>query len=172
MEGYGLTETSPVVSANEYHRQVFGTTGRIIPGIETGIQNTDSKEIITIQTYQSFDPNFESEEGEIIIRGHCIMKGYWNKPEETAAVIDKDGWFHTGDVGRFHKGYLQITDRIKNMLVNSFGKNVYPTPVENIYLKSSKIEQIFLVGDKREYITAFIVPSREVLQETFNLDEA
>lgn len=172
MEGYGLTETSPVVSANEYHRQVFGTTGRIIPRIEVGIQNSDTKEMITIQTYQSFDPAFQSGEGEIVIRGHCVMKGYWNKPEETAAVIDTEGWLHTGDVGRFYKGCLQITDRIKNMLVNSFGKNIYPTPVENIYLKSSKIDQIFLIGDKKEYITAFIVPSKEHLMETFNLEEA
>ena len=97
------------------------------------------------------------------------MKGYWNKPEETASVIDSEGWFHTGDIGRFFKGNLQITDRLKNMLVNAYGKNIYPTPVENTYLKSSKIEQVFLIGDKREYITAIIVPSRETLQETFNL---
>jgi long-chain acyl-CoA synthetase len=100
------------------------------------------------------------------------MKGYWNKPEETAAVIDADGWFHTGDVGKFYKGNLKITDRIKNMIVNSFGKNVYPTPIENTYLKSAKIDQIFLIGDKQEYITAIIVPSKESLQEQFNLTES
>jgi long-chain acyl-CoA synthetase len=171
LEGFGLTETSPVMSVTENERVIYGTVGRIIPRIEVGIQNVDTKEIYTIQTHDTFNKNYQSEEGEIIVRGHCVMKGYWNKPEETANVIDPDGWFHTGDIGRFYKGNLQITDRLKNMLVNAYGKNIYPTPVENTYMKSSRIEQIFLVGDKREYITAIIVPSREVLQETFNLTE-
>lgn len=171
LEGFGLTETSPVMSVTEYHRQVYGTVGRIIPGIEVGIQDTDTRKIIAIQSHNSFKENFECEEGEIIVRGHCVMKGYWNKPEETAEVIDPDGWFHTGDIGRFYKGNLQITDRLKNMLVNAYGKNIYPTPVENTYLKSPKIEQIFLVGDKREYITALIIPSKETLQEQFGLTE-
>jgi len=99
------------------------------------------------------------------------MKGYWNKPEETAAAIDPEGWFHTGDIGRFFKGNLQITDRLKNMLVNAYGKNIYPTPVENTYLKSPRIEGVFLIGDKREYITAIIIPAKETLQETFGLKE-
>jgi long-chain acyl-CoA synthetase len=172
LEGFGLTETSPVVTVTEYNRQVYGTTGRVIPGIEIGIQNIDNKEIYTAQTYESFNPEFQSEEGEIIIRGHCIMKGYFNKPEETAAAIDPQGWFHTGDIGRFYKGNLQITDRLKNMLVNSYGKNIYPTPVENTYLKSPRIEGVFLIGDKREYITAIIIPAKETMQETFNLDNA
>jgi long-chain acyl-CoA synthetase len=171
LEGFGLTETSPVMSVTENERVIYGTVGRIIPRIEVGIQNVDTKQIYTIQTHDTFNKNYQSEEGEIIVRGHCVMKGYWNKPEETANVIDPDGWFHTGDIGRFYKGNLQITDRLKNMLVNAYGKNIYPTPVENTYMKSSRIEQIFLVGDKREYITAIIVPSREVLQETFNLNE-
>ncbi len=172
LEGYGLTETSPVMSVTEYNRQIYGTVGRIIPRIEVAIQNIETRKIYTIQTHDTFKPGFHSEEGEIITRGHCVMKGYWNKPEETRNVIDEDGWFHTGDIGRFYQGNLQITDRLKNMLVSSFGKNVYPMPVENTYLKSLKIEQIFLIGDKREYITAFIIPSKELLQETFNLDEA
>lgn len=171
LEGFGLTETSPVMSVTEYHRQVYGTVGRIIPGIEVAIQNVDTKHIYTIQTHESFNENFASEEGEIIVRGHCVMKGYWNKPEETASVIDEEGWFHTGDIGRIYKGNLQITDRLKNMIVNAYGKNVYPTPVENTYLKSHKIEQVFLIGDKREFITAIVVPSKETLQETFGLKE-
>jgi len=169
LEGYGLTETSPVVTVTEAERQVYGTVGRVLPGIEIGIQNVETQEIYTIQTHESFHPTFESEEGEIIIRGHCIMKGYWNKPEETNHVIDGQGWFHTGDIGRFYKGNLMITDRLKNMLVNAFGKNIYPTPVENTYLKSKRIEQIFLVGDRREYIAAIIVPNQELLKETFQL---
>ncbi|MDB5143474.1 MAG: long-chain fatty acid--CoA ligase [Mucilaginibacter sp.] len=171
LEGFGLTETSPVMAVTENERVIYGTVGRIIPRIEVGIQNVDTKEIYTIQTHNNFNVNYQSEEGEIIVRGHCVMKGYWNKPEETAMVIDPDDWFHTGDIGRFYKGNLQITDRIKNMLVNAYGKNIYPTPVENTYLKSTRIEQVFLVGDKREYITAIIVPSRETLQETFGLTD-
>lgn len=171
LEGFGLTETSPVMSVTEYDRQIYGTVGRILPGIEVGIQDIDTRTIHTIQTHQSFNENIESPEGEIIVRGHCVMKGYWNKEEETALVIDKDCWFHTGDIGQFHRGNLKITDRIKNILVNSYGKNIYPTPVENTYLKSQKIEQIFLIGDKREYITAIVVPSKESLQETFDFTE-
>ncbi len=171
LEGFGLTETSPVMAVTENDRVIYGTVGRIIPRIEVAIQNVDTKEIYTIQTHNTFKEDFQSEEGEIIVRGHCVMKGYWDKPEETATVIDPEGWFHTGDIGRFYKGNLQITDRLKNMLVNAYGKNVYPTPVENTYLKSPRIEQVFLVGDKREYITAIIVPSREALQETFNLSD-
>jgi long-chain acyl-CoA synthetase len=169
LEGFGLTETSPVMAVTEDHRIIIGTVGRIIPGIEVAIQNVDTKKIYTIQTHDNFKPEFTSEEGEIIVRGHCVMKGYWRKPEETAAVIDSEGWFHTGDIGRFYKGNLQITDRLKNMLVNAYGKNIYPTPVENTYLKSPKIEHVFLLGDKREYITAILVPGSELLQETFHL---
>jgi long-chain acyl-CoA synthetase len=135
------------------------------------IQNPETKEIITTQTYESFEPNFESAEGEILVKGPNVMKGYWNLPEQTAAAIDADGWLHTGDVGKFYKGYLKITDRIKNILVNSFGKNVYPTPIENAYLKSNRIEQIFLIGDKQEYLTAIIVPSKEEMKEVFKVDE-
>ncbi len=166
-EGYGLTETSPLVTVNEPHRQVFGAVGRVGRLNEVAIQNPETKEIITIQTYDSYHPEFECGEGEILVRGRNVMKGYWNLPEATAEAIDKDGWLHTGDVGKFYKGYLKITDRIKNILVNSFGKNIYPTPIENTYLKSNKIEQIFLIGDRQEYLTAIIVPSKEELKEVF-----
>lgn len=172
LEGFGLTETSPVISVTEYERQVYGTVGRVIPGIEIGIQNIDTKSIVNIQTHESFNPEYTSEEGEIIVRGHCVMQGYFNKPAETAAAIDKHNWFHTGDIGRFYKGNLQITDRLKNMIVNAYGKNIYPTPVENVYLQSLKIEQVFLIGDKREYLTAIIIPNREVMMEKFHLSEA
>jgi long-chain acyl-CoA synthetase len=171
LEGFGLTETSPVMSVTEYDRQVYGTVGRVIPGIEVGIQNPDTKEMINIQTHDTFQPDFECEEGEVVVRGHCVMQGYFNKPAETAEAIDKNNWFHTGDIGRFYKGNLQITDRIKNMIVNAYGKNVYPSPVENIYLKSLKIEQVFLIGDKREYLTAIIIPNPESLSEQFQLTE-
>ncbi|MFN5920779.1 MAG: AMP-binding protein, partial [Bacteroidota bacterium] len=171
-EGYGLTETSPLVTVNEPNRQVFGAVGRVGKGCEVAIQNPDTKEIYTIQTNASFDPNFESPEGEILVRGQNVMKGYWNLPKETAEAIDNEGWLHTGDVGKFYKGYLKITDRIKNIIVNSFGKNVYPTPIENTYLKSNRIEQLFLIGDKQEYLTAIIVPSREELKDVFKFNDA
>ncbi len=171
LEGYGLTETSPVMAVTEFERQVYGTVGRVLPGMTVAIQNPDTRETITAQTYDSFRDDFECAEGEIILKGPNVMKGYWNKPEDTAAVIDDEGWFHTGDIGKFYKGNLKITDRIKNMLVNSYGKNVYPTPIENIYLQSNRIDQLFLIGDKREYITAIVVPSKENMMETFQLSE-
>lgn len=169
MEGYGLTETSPFVCVNEYERQVFGTVGRIAPGNTVCLKNPDTGEIITEQTYDSQDFEFESGEGEICIKGPNVMMGYWNKPEDTAKVIDADGWFHTGDIGKFYKGNLKITDRIKNMIVNAYGKNIYPAPVENVYLRSNKIEQIFLIGDKREHLTAIVIPSKEELIEQFKI---
>ncbi|MGZ3777278.1 MAG: AMP-dependent synthetase/ligase, partial [Mucilaginibacter sp.] len=84
LEGFGLTETSPVMAVTENERVIYGTVGRIIPRIEVAIQNVDTKQIYTIQTHDNFKPDFQSEEGEIIVRGHCVMKGYWHKPEETA----------------------------------------------------------------------------------------
>lgn len=171
-EGYGLTETSPLVTVNEFHRQVFGTVGRVGKGCSVAIQNPDTKAIYTVQTFDSFEPDFESAEGEILVKGPNVMKGYYNHPEQTAEAIDKDGWLHTGDVGKFYKGYLKITDRIKNIIVNSFGKNVYPTPIENAYLKSNKIEQIFLIGDKQEYLTAIVVPSKEEMKDVFKYKES
>jgi long-chain acyl-CoA synthetase len=170
-EGFGLTETSPFITVNEFHRQIYGTVGRVAPRQQVAIQNVDTKELITIQNYKSYEPNFASAEGEILAKGPNIMKGYWNNPEETAKVFDADGWFHTGDIGRFDRGYLKITDRLKNMLVTSLGKNIYPTQLENNYLKSQKIEQIFIIGDKREYVSAIVVPSREELEREFGLKE-
>jgi long-chain acyl-CoA synthetase len=169
LEGFGLTETSPVMSVTEYHRQVYGTVGRVIPGIEIGIQDIETKHMVSVQTHDTFKEDFTCEEGEIVVRGHCVMQGYFNKPAETAEAIDRDQWFHTGDIGRFYMGNLQITDRLKNMIVNAYGKNVYPTPVENTYLKSLKVDQVFLIGDKREYLTAIVIPNQENLQEAFNL---
>ena len=119
-----------------------------------------------------FQPDFESEAGEIWMKGPNLMKGYWNMDAETQKVIDPQGWFHTGDIGKFHKGYLKITDRIKNIIVNAYGKNIYPMQVENVYLVSRKIEQIFIIGDQRDYLTAIIVPSKEELAETFQKPDA
>jgi len=164
-EGYGLTETSPFVTVNEFERQVYGTVGRVAPRQYVAIQNIETKEIITIQHYDSFNPDFVSEEGEILTKGPNVMKGYWQNEAETKNVFDEDGWFHTGDIGKFEKGYLKITDRLKNMLKTSLGKNIYPTQIENVYLQSDRIEQIFIIGDKREFLTAIIVPNKETAEE-------
>lgn len=166
-EGYGLTETSPFISVNEFDRQIFGTVGRIGPRQQVAIQNLENYELITVQDYHSFNPNFYCEEGEILVKGPNVMQGYWRKEEDTQKVFDSDSWFHTGDVGHFTQGYLKITDRIKNMLKTSLGKNIYPTPIENIYLQSPKIEQIFIIGDKREYITAILYPNLEEIKSQF-----
>ena len=168
-QGYGLTETSPFVSVNEFERQVHGTSGRVAPRQQVAIQDIETKELVTVQTYDSFKPDFESGEGEILCKGPNIMKGYYNNPAETALVMDADGWFHTGDIGKFEKGYLKITDRYKNMLKTSLGKNIYPTPIENTYLQSDKIEQIFIIGDKKEYVTAIIIPKEDHLKDFFGL---
>ena len=169
-QGYGLTETSPFVTVNEFDRQIHGTSGRVAPRQEVAIQNIDTKAIITIQTYNSFKPDFSSEEGEILCKGPNIMLGYYNRPDETAIVMDNEGWFHTGDIGKFERGYLKITDRYKNMLKTSLGKNIYPTPIENTYLQSDKIEQIFIIGDKREYVTAIVIPKEDALKEFYGLN--
>ncbi len=170
-QGYGLTETSPFVSVNEFERQVHGTSGRVAPRQQVAIQDIETKQMLTIQTYDSFRPDFESGEGEILCKGPNIMLGYYNNPEETALVMDADGWFHTGDIGKFEKGYLKITDRYKNMLKTSLGKNIYPTPIENTYLQSEKIEQIFIIGDKKEYVTAIIIPKEDHLKDFFGLNK-
>jgi len=171
MEGYGLTETSPVVSVNPLERQVYGTIGRILPGVRVAIQNPDTKEIYIEAGYEDYDKKINSPEGEILVKGDNVMKGYWKLPEETAKVIDEQGWFHTQDIGMFVNGSLKITDRIKNMLKTAMGKNIYPTPIENTYLLSRYISQIFIIGDKRESLTALIVPEQEHLKAKFNLDD-
>lgn len=171
-QGYGLTETSPFVTVNEFDRQVHGTSGRVAPRQQVAIQDIETKEILTIQTYDSFHPDFESAEGEILCKGPNIMQGYYKNDAETALVMDEKGWFHTGDIGKFEKGYLKITDRYKNMLKTSLGKNIYPTPIENTYLQSEKIEQVFIIGDKKEYVTAIIIPKEERLRDFFGLNNS
>ncbi|MSP58394.1 MAG: long-chain fatty acid--CoA ligase [Flavobacteriaceae bacterium] len=166
-EGYGLTETSPLVTVNEYNRQVYGTVGRVAPRQQVAIQNIETKEILCVQNYDSFDPVFASEEGEILVKGPNVMQGYYNNKAATDEVFTDDGWFLTGDIGRFDRGYLRITDRLKNMLKTSLGKNIYPTQIENVLLKSHRLEQVFIIGDKREYLTAIIHPNMDELKSAF-----
>ena len=144
IEGYGLTESSPVITANRLQNYRFGSVGQPIPGVEVRIE----------------------ADGEILARGPNIMTGYWNQPEATAQAIDREGWLHTGDIGMFDAdGFLHITDRKKHLIVSSGGKNIAPQPIENLFLTSKYIEQLMLIGDHRMYLTALIVPDFEVIKE-------
>jgi len=143
LEGYGLSETSPLVSINRPGDFVFGTVGRPAPATEVRI-----------------DP----ETGEIQVRGPQIMRGYLNQPEETAKAIDPDGWFHTGDVGELDAiGRIKITDRLKNIIVLANGKNVSPGPMEAALSASKYIAQAVILGDRQPYTGALIAPNFDEL---------
>ncbi|MCZ7612243.1 MAG: AMP-binding protein [Ignavibacteriaceae bacterium] len=143
VEGYGLTESSPVITANKPDDYKFGTVGKPLPGVEVKI----------------------APDGEILARGPNIMKGYYKKKKETDETII-NGWLHTGDIGVFDtEGFLQITDRKKHLFKTSAGKYIAPTPIENIFLASKYIDQFVLIGDKRMFLSALIVPDYEALKE-------
>lgn len=143
IEGYGLTESSPVISANRLDAYKFGTVGKAMPGVQIKI----------------------AEDGEILAKGPNIMQGYYKNKKETEATI-KDGWLYTGDIGVFDQdGFLIITDRKKHLFKTSAGKYIAPTPIENIFLASKYIDQFVLIGDRRMFLTALIVPDFEALKE-------
>ncbi len=142
-QGYGLTETSPVISCNRPAEFKFGTVGKLIADTEIKI----------------------SEQGEILIKGGNLMQGYYKKPAETASAI-VDGWFHTGDIGELDsEGYLRITDRIKDIMITAQGKNLSPLRIESIVGMDYYIEQVMVIGEKRPYITGLIVPNFIGLEE-------
>lgn len=145
LEGYGLTETSPVISVNrlQVEDRKFGTVGPIIPGVEVRI----------------------AEDGEILCKGPNVMMGYYKRPDLTAEAI-QDGWFHTGDIGIMEEGkYLKITDRKKEMFKTSGGKYVAPLAIESKLKESPYIEQLMVVGPERKFVGALIVPSFSYLKE-------
>jgi len=165
LEGYGLTETSPVMCCNRYGDEKMGTVGKVINGVTVGIQRLEDSKIIAQLSGEDYPSDLTSEEGEILNRGPNTMKGYWKNEEATKEMIDDDGWLHTGDVGKFENGRLKITDRIKHMIVNAGGKNIYPGPIEDMFKTSQWIDQLVVVGEKRSYMAALIVPNFEVLEK-------
>jgi len=139
MQGYGQTEAAPVISVNRYGRNKLDTVGPPLKGVTVKI----------------------ADDGEILVRGDLVMNGYWNRPEETEQTI-KDGWLHTGDIGELDDGgFLRITDRKKDIIVNSGGDNVSPQRVEGILTLAHEVAQAMVYGDKRPYLVALIVPDEE-----------
>ncbi|MDC3062542.1 long-chain fatty acid--CoA ligase [Candidatus Pelagibacter sp.] len=144
LQGYGLTETSPVVSCNPIHKIKVETVGPPFKGNEVKI----------------------AEDGEILVKGENVMLGYWNKKEETEKVII-NGWLHTGDIGEIDPddGYLKITDRKKDIIVSAGGDNISPAKIENMITNEPEIDQCMVYGDKKNYLVALIVPNKDFLNE-------
>ena len=165
LEGYGLTETSPVMTCNRPGEEVMGTVGRVVNGVTVGIRSLQNGRLTARLSGEDYPSALDSEEGEILNRGPNTMKGYWNNEQATKEMIDEEGWLHTGDVGRFVNGRLKITDRIKHMIVNAGGKNIYPGPIEDLFKTSPWIDQIVVVGEKKSFMGALIVPNFEALKK-------
>ena len=143
VEGYGLTEASPVVSCNSPFDNVLGTVGKPMDGVQVKIAGNQ----------------------EILVKGPNVMLGYCHDPASTASVVDGDGWLHTGDMGRFdERGNLLVTGRIKDIIVTSYGKNIAPAAIEAMILRSPFVRQVVIFGDKRKHLSALVVPDPDAAQ--------
>ncbi|MFT5141583.1 MAG: long-chain acyl-CoA synthetase [Rhodothermales bacterium] len=159
IEGYGLTETSPVLTINPIAEPRYGTVGHVVDLVTVGIMDLESGKIIAQISGEDYPTTLDSTAGEIVAKGPNIMLGYWQNDTATAESIDSEGWYHTGDVGRFEGGYLRITDRIKHMIVSKGGKNIYPGPIEEKFATETLIDQIMVIGEGREFLSALVVPA-------------
>ncbi|WP_412062355.1 AMP-dependent synthetase/ligase [Rubrivirga sp. IMCC45206] len=164
IEGYGLSETAPILAANPVDAPVYGTVGWVMPGTTLAIRDLDTGRILAEADGDDYPLDLTTGPGEILARGPGVMPGYWQRPAESAAAFDGDGWFRTGDVGRFEGGYLRITDRIKHMIVSAGGKNVYPGPIEAALARDPFVEQVMVVGEGRPHLTALVVPDLEAMR--------
>jgi long-chain acyl-CoA synthetase len=164
IEGYGLTETAPVLTVNPMDAPRYGTVGHVLPSVTVAIQRLEDNKIIGQLSGDDYPSDLTTEEGEIIVKGPNVMREYWHRPEETRAAFDPEGWYHTGDVGRFDDGYLMVTDRIKHMIVSRGGKNIYPGPIEDEFKTMPWFDQMVVIGEGRPFLTALVVPDFETLR--------